>query len=120
QVELAGVLPQHDRVLLAGEKYPLRAPLDLAPDEAPLLPRPPLPPFSGDTIRNIPYGVPGFDLRDFRFRARLFGPGVGYAKTLAGGETILVLEDPALGEAGERDVLQREGGLLEGRAGDVE
>ena len=47
-------------------------------------------------------------------------PGVDDAKTLAGGEPLLVLEHAALGEAGERNVLQRKRGLLERRARDVE
>src|SRR5207237_8506836 len=38
QMELAGVLPQHDRVLLPWEKHALRAPLDVALDEASFLP----------------------------------------------------------------------------------
>src|SRR6185295_5619699 len=38
QVQLAGVLPQHHRVLLSGEKDSLRAALDLALHEPALLP----------------------------------------------------------------------------------
>src|SRR5205085_9837160 len=93
EVQLARVLAQDDRVLLAGKADALGAALALALDEAALLPR-----ASGarrgrlDGI-HLPIAA---DLRHLRLRPRFLRPGLGDAEALAGREALLVLQDAAL------------------------
>src|SRR5437868_6733995 len=97
-MQLAGVLPQHHRVLLAGKEHALRASLDLALHEPALLPGSAAPWWRRWLrIGRCPYRV--LELRDLGLRAGLFRPGFRDPKALAGGESLFVLQDPALGQA---------------------
>src|SRR6202022_668690 len=117
QVQLAGVLAQHHRVLLSREEDALRAPFHLALSESALLSRSPPPRRRGGGALLC---LALRDLRDLRLRPRPLRPRFRDAETLARSEALLILQHPALRQPGERQVLKAQPRFLQGRPGDVE
>src|SRR3984893_685724 len=117
QVQLAGVLAQHHRVLLSREEDALRAPFHLALSESALLSRSPPPRLRGGGALLC---LALRDLRDLRLRPRPLRPRFRDAETLARSEALLILQHPALRQPGERQVLTAQPRLLQCRPGDVE